>query len=192
MRTLIVLAPLVLLTACATAPAPLKGEFSALKPADSLKGSHNGTQVRWGGEIIRVDPGASTTCFEVLSRDLDASARPMMRHDTSDGRFIACRNGFYDPEVFLKGRELTVVGRVDGSERGRVGEFEYTYPRVAADAIYLWPKRPIVVEQRGWGYDPFWGPGFGPYWGGGFWGSHWHQPPVVIVKPRPTPPPKDK
>lgn len=188
MRKLIALTPLLLLTACATAPAPLKGEFSALKPVDSLSGAHTGERVRWGGEIIRVEPSASSTCFEILARELDGSARPL-RRDRSDGRFIACRNGFYDPEVFIKGRDLTVVGRVDGSEKGRVGEYEYTYPRIAADAVYLWPKRPLVVEQRNWGYDPFWGPGFGPYWGGGYWGGYWNQPPIVIVKPRPTPPP---
>ncbi|MEO8010219.1 MAG: Slp family lipoprotein, partial [Dokdonella sp.] len=71
-------------------------------------------------------------------------------------------------------------------ENGRVGEFEYAYARVAAEAVYLWPKRPLVVQQRGgWGYDPFWGPGFGPYWGGGWWG----QRPVIIVNPQPPPAP---
>lgn len=184
MRKLIALTPvLLLLGACATAPAPLKGEFSSLKPADSASGNHKGELVRWGGEIIKVEPGTADTCFEILSRELNSTARPMLR-DKSDGRFIACRNGFYDPEVFVKGRELTVVGRLDGTERGRVGEFDYTYPRVAADAIYLWAKRPIEVQQRNWGYDPFWGPGFGPYWGGGMWGGgYWNQPPIIIVKP---------
>lgn len=190
MRKLIALSPLLLLLgACATAPAPLKGEFASLKPADSVSGNHIGERVRWGGQIIKVEPGSTDTCFEILARELNSAARPVVR-DKSDGRFIACRNGFYDPEVFVKGRELTVVGRVDGSEKGRVGDYDYTYPRVAADAIYLWSKRPIEVQQRNWGYDPFWGPGFGPYWGGGgFWGGgYWNQPPVIIVKPRPSPP----
>lgn len=182
MRIALLLFPAVaVLGGCATAPTPLAGEFAALTPAESVAASHSGERVRWGGEIIKVDPHADSTCFEVLSRDLDASARPL-RRDQSGGRFIACRSGFYDPEVFVRGRDITVVGTVTGSEKGRVGEFDYTYARVAADAIYLWPKRPLVVEQRNyWSPDPFWGPGFGPYWGGGYWGP----PPVIIVKPRP-------
>ncbi len=185
MRRSLVLVPLAFaLGACATAPVPLAGEFSALTPTDSVARGSSGERVRWGGEIIEVRPGADATCFEVLSRDLDARARPLAR-DRSDGRFIACRSGFYDPEVFVRGREITVVGNVVGTEKGRVGEFEYTYARVAADAVYLWPKRPLVVEQRNyWGHDPFWGPGFGPYWG-----NYWGAPPIIIVKPRPDPRP---
>ncbi len=172
------------LAACATAPAPLSGEFAALTPAESVSRGSVGERVRWGGEIIRVDPGTDSTCFEVLGRELDARARPRAG-DRSDGRFIACRAGFFDPEVFVRGRDITVVGSVTGTEQGRVGEYAYTYARVAADAVYLWPKRPLVVEQRNyWGQDPFWGPGFGPYWGG-----YWHQPPIIIVKPRPEPRP---
>ena len=186
MRIALLLVPAATLIAgCATAPVPLAGEFAALTPADSVATSRNGERVRWGGEIIKVEPRADSTCFEVLGRPLDARARPLVR-DHSDGRFIACRAGFYDPEVFVRGRDITIVGQVTGSEKGRVGEFDYTYARVAADAVYLWPKRPLVVEQRNtWGPDPFWGPGFGPYWNGGFWGP----PPVIIVKPRPTPKP---
>lgn len=187
MRTPLVLIPLTCaLASCATAPVPLAGEFAALTPADSVASGRSGVRVRWGGEIIKVEPAADSTCFEILSRDLDASARPLAR-DKSDGRFIACRSGFYDPEVFVRGRDLTIVGTVTGTEKGRVGEFDYTYARVAADAVYLWPKRALVVQQRNsWGYDPFWGPGFGPYWGGGFWGPS----PIVIIKPHAEPRPK--
>ena len=186
MRTPLLLIPLSLaLGACATVPAPLVGEFAALTPTASVASGSSGERVRWGGEIISVDPGADATCFEVLSRDLDSSARPLARDD-SNGRFIACRAGFYDPEVFVRGRDLTVIGSVTGTEMGRVGEFDYTYARVAAESVYLWPKRPLVIQQRNhWGHDPFWGPGFGPYWGGGYWGP----PPVVIIKPRPNPKP---
>jgi outer membrane lipoprotein len=173
------------LAACATAPAPLKGEYSLLKPSEGISGAQSGQRVRWGGEIIKVEPGESSTCFEVLSHTLDASARPR-KGDSSDGRFIACRSGFYDPEVFIKGRELTITGEISGTQIGRVGQFDYTYPRVSADAIYLWPRRPLIVEQRNrWPHDPFWGPGFGPYWHGGYWGS----PPVIIIKPKPQPDP---
>jgi len=174
------------LASCATVPVPLQGQFAATTPRDT---GASGT-VRWGGEIIKVEPKTDMTCFEILSRNLDASARPMSR-DPSSGRFIACRAGFYDPEEFERGRDLTVVGRVTGTDRGKVGEFDYAYPHVAADTIYLWPKRVPYVRQPY--YDPFYGPwGYGPYWGAG-WGGYpywgWGGP-TVIIRDHPRPPPR--
>src|SRR5664279_1937626 len=129
-----------MLGACATVPAPLQGQFSPVTPRDAAANGGQGASVRWGGEIINVDPRADQTCFEILARELDATARPVSR-DPSAGRFLACRAGFYDPEEFKRGRDITVIGQLNGSERAKVGEFDYTYPRVAADAVYLWPKR---------------------------------------------------
>ena len=127
---------------------------------------------------------------KILARELDASARPTHR-DASLGRFMACHEGFYDPEEFDRGREITVVGRVTGTDHGKVGQFDYAYPHVDASAVYLWPKRPLYVRTPYY-YDPWlygYGPGwgyFGPGWG--YWG-----PPVIIrdrrpdSKPAPTP-----
>ena len=159
----------VALGACATVPAPLQGQFAPVTPREATA-SNQVANVRWGGEIINVDPRAGETCFEILSHQLDSVARPITR-DPSAGRFLACRTGFYDPEEFDRGRELTIVGHLDGSEKGKIGEFDYTYPRVAADAVYLWPERPAYAYSPYY-YDP-WGPwwGWGPYWGGPWWGT---------------------
>lgn len=167
------------LGACATVPAPLQGQFAPVTPKEALA---SGAQqpVRWGGEIISVDPKSGHTCFEILGRELDSMARPVAR-DPSQGRFLACRDGFFDPEEFKQGRYLTVVGRVDGSEKGKIGEFDYTYPRVAADAVYLWPERSYVAAP--YYYDP-WGPwGYGPYWGGPYWGPYWGGGAIIVEHP---------
>ncbi len=174
------------LGACATIPQPLQGQYSPLTPRQAGSAA-TGESVRWGGEIIKVEPKTDATCFEILGRELDDSARPRLRRP-SEGRFIACRNGFQDPEEFQRGREMTVVGRVTGTDHGKVGEFDYAYPHVAADAIYLWPKRPLVVHTPD--YDP-WRYGYGPYgpWGWGpYWGPYWGGP--VIIRERPAPPPR--
>lgn len=170
MRRFTSLLPLaVMLGGCVTVPVPLVGEFAKVSPDQAASSGQTGELVRWGGEIITVTPGETATCFEILSRELDSKARPG-DVDSSNGRFIACRNGFYDPEVFVTGREMTITGRIDGTENGLVGKYNYTYSHVAADTIYLWPKRPLVIEtDYGWPYTPYWGP-YGPYWGGGFWG----------------------
>lgn len=186
-RLLFPLAATVLLGACASVPRPLDGEFAALTPQQVREQGGSGQRVRWGGEIIQVDPASESTCFEILGRPLGSDARPLHR-DEQQGRFLACRAGFFDPEVYTRGREVTVTGRVDGSERRKVGEYDYLYPRVAADAIYLWPKASRVVRY----YDPYpWG--FGP-WNDPFWSpawGWWGPPQVIVVHPKaPSPPPK--
>ncbi len=166
---LLCLLPLALI-GCATAPRPLQGEFAQVRPVDAARA--DGARVRWGGSVISVDPRPGETCFEVLGRELGSSARPR-ETDSSDGRFLACRTGFYDPAVFKAGRDITVVGALAGSETRKVGEFDYVYPRVRADALYLWPDRNLEWERRRaspflWGY-PY---GYSPYGVGLRFGYH--------------------
>lgn len=164
---------------CATVPAPIAGDnFTPVTPQQAVTQNAAGQRVRWGGEIINVEPRADVTCFEVLSRELYSDARPSNHRDRSDGRFVACGKGFYDPAVYTKGRDLTVTGSLNGTEQHKVGEYNYTFPQVVADQVYLWPERTYYAGYYGYGwYDPFWGPYWGPYYGG--WG--WWGPPVVVV-----------
>ncbi|WP_049620850.1 Slp family lipoprotein [Frateuria defendens] len=182
----------VLLAACATVPQPLQGTYTDVSTSSAQQGGAGGTKVRWGGEIIKTEPGPQNTCFFVLSRPLDSQARPKTGDNgANQGRFVACRNGFYDPEVFVRGREITVTGTLHGTVSQKIGEYEYAYPRVEADVVYLWPKRPLYVNYPPGFYDPFWGPGWGPYWGPWGWGGpgYWGRPPVVVVRPAPPPRP---
>lgn len=153
-----------LVTGCATAPKPLQGEFSAVMPEQASTTQPAGESVRWGGSIVSVSPTASETCIEVLGRDLNANARPRATPDLSAGRFLACRAGFYDPAIFTAEREVTVTGRIAGYETRRIGEYDYRYPRVAAEVIYLWsPRRETEFYRH---HSPFW-PGYRPFW--------WHR-----------------
>jgi len=169
-QSVIIGAAVAMLGGCATVQQPIAGkDFSAVTPQQAVAQNTRGERVRWGGEIIRVDPKPDSTCFEVLSRELYGDARPS-RHDGSDGRFIACGKGFYDPAVYGKGRDLTIVGQVVGTEQRQVGDYNYTYARVDADGVYLWPHR-----ERDYAYDPW------PYYYDPFWGPWWWAPPVVVV-----------
>ncbi|MFC5525461.1 Slp family lipoprotein [Rhodanobacter ginsengisoli] len=191
-RPLTLATALALLGGCATIPKPLEGTYTDVSTTSAQQGGAGGTHVRWGGEIIRTEPGQQQTCFYILARPLDSQARPRVgTAGETDGRFVACRAGFYDPEVFTRGRELTVTGTLHGTVTEKVGEYDYAYPRVEADVVYLWPTRPIRVDYPPGFYDPFWGPGFGPgYYGYGPWGysPYWGRPRVIVV--RPPPPPK--
>ena len=143
----------VLLAACATQPKPLQGTFQPLTAHEASAGDHTGALVRWGGRIIRTEPRPDQTCFEVISTQLNADGRPVWASDDTWGRFIACRTGFYDPALFEPNREVTFTGRIEGYEKRKVEGSVYDFPRVAADVIYLWPKRErvdVVTRPSPW------------------------------------------
>jgi len=81
--------------------------------------------------------------------------------DKAQGRFIACKPGFYDPEVFEKEREVTVTGKIIHIDVRKVGEFDYYFPVVDIEFMSLWPKR------RPHMYYNYYGP-YSPY--------YWHYP----------------
>ncbi len=169
-RVLAVAIATVLMSACATAPKPLAGDFVSQSPATAAPA---GQRVRWGGAILSVEPKPDLTCFQVLAHELDLRARPRPG-DSSAGRFLACRDGFYDPAVFAEGREITVVGSVAGTETRKIGEYDYTLPRVAAEVVYLWPEPRLADDY--WPYYPYY---WSPYWYGppyyAYRYHHWHH-----------------
>jgi len=152
-----------LLAACSTVPEGLRGEYATLYPSQ-VTPRDIGREVRWGGVILDAQPNANRTCFELLSRTLDSSMRPRSE-DRTQGRFIGCVAGFHDPEVYPKGREMSMTGRLEAIEEGKVGEFEYRFPVIAADYVTMWPERPDVIIHDF--YDPFFRPwyGWGPFYG---------------------------
>lgn len=170
-RTLFPIAACLALAACATAPKPLQGAYAPVTPRDAVAGTQTGASVRWGGSIVETVPGPENTCFQLVGRPLTASGRPSSDSpDATDGRFIACRAGFYDPAVFAPGREVTFIGRIDGTETAKIGEYSYKLPKITADVVYLWPeRRDVEVRYRDpFYYDPFWGPRWG-WWGWRRW-----------------------
>lgn len=146
-----------LLAACASQPQPLQGAFAEISPRDAVTTDSTGAMVRWGGRIVDVEPQPNRTCFEMISTRLSVTGRPYWASDDVGGRFIACRTGFYDPALFEKNREVTFTGRVAGYENRRIGGYDYRFPRVEADVVYLWPVRErvdVVTRPAPW---PWWG-----------------------------------
>ena len=137
-----------LLAACASGPSRPLLHPPALTPHDAAASDHDGTPVRWGGRIIRTEPRSDRTCFEMISASLDHAGRPHWTNDTTWGRFIACRPGFYDPALFQPNRDVTFDGRIDGFEERRLDGHVYRFPRVAADEVRLWPPVNPPVRKR--------------------------------------------
>ncbi len=146
MRNLIIITIALLASGCASAPKPLQGSFSEITPSEATASSQTGAPVRWGGEIINVEPARQSTCFEVLARPLSGNGRPV-DSDQSQGRFLACRSNFYDPAAFAAGRDVTFTGRIDSYQSRLIGEYDYSLPRLAADVVYLWPERDRVANR---------------------------------------------
>jgi outer membrane lipoprotein len=138
MRALLLL--MVLLAACMRPPQKLAGQYDRVTVREAQAQPREGLAVRWGGTLVGVRPGKEQTCFEIASFPLDSAARPKPS-DESPGRFVACAPGFYEPAVYTPGREVTVTGALHGTIAGRVGQYEYTFPRVDATTVYLWPER---------------------------------------------------
>ena len=157
-----------LASACTTIPEQLKGEYTPLVP-ESTSEKDLQTPVRWGGLLLETRPEADHTCFEILSRQLEKSMRPE-DVDQSGGRFIACKPGFYDPEVFEKGREVTVTGKIIYIDVRKVGEFDYHFPVVDIEFMSLWPERrnPPYYDYYG-AYRPY-------YWHYPYYGRYYRYP----------------
>ena len=165
MNRLIQTTSLVILTgflasACTTIPEQLKGDYTSLIPENTSEKNLQ-TPVRWGGVILETRPEDDFTCFEILSKQLEKSMRPE-NADQSGGRFIACKPGFYDPEVFEKGREVTVTGKLIHMDVRTIVEYDYHFPVVDIEFMSLWPERRERIHYDYYGmYRPY----------------YWHYPP---------------
>jgi outer membrane lipoprotein len=117
-----------------------------------------GTTVRWGGVITRVENKPEETWVEVVSRELQSNGRPIA-DSNSGGRFIASFTGFVDPVVYAAGHQLTVVGTIQGETTLPIGDYTYTFPIVKVSTSYLWPEvKPTPYYEYPppwWYYDPW-------------------------------------
>lgn len=137
---------LLALAGCATAPAFDIGQAdTTLTPREAASEGEasrlQGRLVAWGGVIIAGKNLQDSTQLEVLAYPLDEDHRPRTDTDPA-GRFLITHPGYLEIADYAPGRLVTVVGRLVGTHRGRIGEAEYVYPVVAADRLRLWPRAP--------------------------------------------------
>ncbi len=142
--------------------------FEALKENPS---AHEGQMVLLAGVIVKNTNTPTGATLEVYQTEMDWEDRPI-HTDISKGRFLVEYGHFLDPEIYSKKREITVAGKVLGVKLLKLGEMEYPYPVIGAQAIHLWKKiKPLPYDPYPWypiggmwGPWGFWGAWPGPYW----------------------------
>ncbi|MGF1547474.1 MAG: Slp family lipoprotein [Thiotrichales bacterium] len=137
-RSVVLGVALAALGGCASGPQfPVTEEARAYTPDAMAAAPATGKAVVWGGMIISASNQRDSTRLEVLGYPLDGSQRP----DTSrpaQTRFFADRPGYLETADYSNGRLVTVSGVTREVVKGKIGEAEYSYPRVEVDQIHLW------------------------------------------------------
>ncbi|MGH8212643.1 MAG: Slp family lipoprotein [Rhodanobacteraceae bacterium] len=129
-----------LLAACA--PAPLyKPDASTTTVAPSAVAvapeRYIGHEVVWGGRIVGVHNFPDHSEIELLGYPLDSSQRPQF-DQAAGGRFIALMPGYVEGMDYPSGVPMTLLGRVEGTRAGKVGEADYVFPLVRVEQSHRW------------------------------------------------------
>jgi outer membrane lipoprotein len=113
---------------------------------------YRGETVIWGGQVIETLNEPGSTFIKILQIPLDFTEMPE-GEEGSQGRFMAEVKGYADPEIYRKGRRVTLAGEVIGKRVEPLSEIEYAYPLVKVREIHLWKQYPLAY-----------GPSPAPYW----------------------------
>lgn len=138
-----------LIAACASAPLDSTGVATDITPEQVRTDPESARDetVIWGGRIVASKNLEDRTRLEVVSYPLAArSQRP--QSDRQPGpRFLIYHDGYLETAQYAPGRDISVRGRVGDTERGRIGEADYTYPVVHADQLHLWSEQASAPDS---------------------------------------------
>ena len=141
-RPYVITCMLVLLSACAVTPPfsedVLHNVNRSMSPELATKENVKDMEVMWGGVIVKATNTPDHTDFAVLYYPLDSSQRPD-REQPAQSRFIVRYSGYLETMVYAPGREITVLGKLQGVEEGKIGDAPYSFPVLKAESVHLWP-----------------------------------------------------
>lgn len=177
---LFVLVLILSLGACASIPENLRGEYNEgarLAEVQARTDAYIGQEIRWGGIILSVENEHDRSTLEILAYPLDKSSQPKTE-ELAIGRFLLHSKQFLDPAIYVRDRELTVVGSITGVETKNIGEYGYRYVIVEGRALHLWPQRKETTNSDNYGpmypwYQP-WYPWWDPWYGYPYPYRHYH------------------
>ena len=102
--------------------------------------AYKGQTVVWGGEIVEtLTQKYGTTEIEVFQIPLDSQDAPKAPN-ASEGRFLILVDKSLDPNLYQKGKRITVAGEILGEQIKPLGEMDYRYPLISSKQIHLWEE----------------------------------------------------
>ncbi len=113
-------------------------QFVSLADLQERPETYRHQSILLGGTVLRVINDDTGHRAEILQRPLGNRLEPLL-DDTSRGRFLIQHDQFLDPQIFYKGRKITVAGPVLGTETRPLDQTTYTYPVLQVREYYLWP-----------------------------------------------------
>ncbi len=125
--------------------------------------------VRWGGVIVDVENAEDRARLTVVHFPLTRYGKPITS-ENSDGRFVVLSERFLDPIIYSKGKLITVIGQVDGSETQKIDKRTLTLPVILLQENYLWP------ENYAEGTRPYNPKHDAPFLGYGYYGTGSYSP----------------
>ncbi|OGW48654.1 MAG: hypothetical protein A2078_13105 [Nitrospirae bacterium GWC2_57_9] len=142
--------------------------FSALRQNPD---AYKGRVFVFGGVLIETRMTAEGSQVEAIHVPVD---RYGYFHDRgqSEGRFYAVlpqNEGMLDPEVYTKGRRVSIAAEFLELRKGRIDEMEYLYPVFRVRQVHLWPRERTYYPA--YYYDPWFHPY--PYY---YWDPWWRYP----------------
>ena len=168
---------LLVLGACASKIPPNIREAPLNAPGISQVRADPGTfiesRIRWGGAILSLDHSADKSRLSIVTFPLNDDGKPVAQGGSA-GRFIAEVEGFLEPTIYSKDRDITIIGDLQGIETQRIGGFDYEYPVVAVDEFYLWPKKTVQTGYNRGYYYPYYRPYY-PFYPWHFYHFHYHR-----------------
>jgi outer membrane lipoprotein len=132
--------------------------------------AYKGRLYIFGGVIVGTKLTQEGSRLEALQVPVDRYGHFRDR-GMSEGRFLAVMPAderMLDPEVFSKGRRVTLAAEFMDVRKDRIDEMEYAYPVFRIRQIHLWPRQRHYYPA--YYYDPWFYPY--PYFYGGPWWSY--------------------
>lgn len=126
---------------CASRPIEIDDDAVTVEPvvASQVVGNPDlarGT-VLWGGTIIGAANLESGSQLELLAYPLDRTQRPQVGLP-SQGRFVVTSDDYLETVDYAEGRQVTVLGNLDGLDEVRIGDASRELPVVRASQLHLW------------------------------------------------------
>lgn len=143
-----------------------------------------------GGIIVETKITAEASIVEAIYVPVDRYGN-LLDIDIASNRFRAVYpkgEGFLDPLIYRKGREITMAGELIMADSGKIDEMDYVFPVFEIKELYLWEEKKyyyMYPSYPGW-YSPYYYPRYPYYWWDDpLWYRPYNFPPYYPYEYRP-------